>query len=54
MEDKKFEQRINELELIIKDLVTRLEKIEGAYHGGVVLDGAPNYVRELAAQGDDK
>lgn len=52
---KDLEARIAVLELRIVELVAQIEEMQNVYDvGGVVLEGAPQFVRKFAPPGDDK
>jgi uncharacterized coiled-coil protein SlyX len=50
-----LETRVAVLELRIVELVAQIEDMQNVYDvGGVVLEGAPQYVKKFAPSGDNK
>jgi hypothetical protein len=50
-----LEERISVLELTLRELITRIEEMENVYDvGGVVLEGAPTYVKKFTPPSGDK
>ncbi len=58
MVDKKIielQERISVLELRLTELITRIEEMENVYDvGGVVLEGAPTYVKKFTLPSGDE